>query len=123
MKRKRKTTAECVKKQPKLAHHVDAAAATLPLLQHYYPEVLSLRRYLASRGHGTSRKRRRKILQYGSTDGNTDGMVNDRQVDLALVHLLDTTLIGIPKARYTGSSQAGRDCRFRHLAIIQENPE
>lgn len=98
MKRKRKTTAECVKKQPKLAHHVDAAAATLPLLQHYYPEVLSLRRYLASRGHGTSRKRRRKILQYGNTDGNTDGMVNDRQVDLALVHLLDTTLIGIPKA-------------------------
>lgn len=93
MKRKRKTTANCANKQPKLAHHVGAATATLPLLRHYYPEVLSLRQYLASRGHGTSRKRRRNILQYG----NTDGLANHCQVDLALVHLLDTTLIGLPK--------------------------
>ncbi|KAI7488359.1 hypothetical protein KC351_g2021, partial [Hortaea werneckii] len=93
MKRKRKTTHECAKKHPKLAHHVGPAAPTLPLLRHYYPEVLSLRQYLASGGHGTSRKRRRKILQYG----NTDGVVDHCQADASIVHLLDTTLIGIPK--------------------------
>lgn len=93
MKRKRKITVECPKKQLKLAHHAGAATATLPLLRHYYPEVLSLRQYLASRGHGTSRKRRRKIVQYGKTDG----VFNRCPTDLALVHLLDTTLIGVPK--------------------------
>ncbi|KAI6887672.1 hypothetical protein KC360_g3080 [Hortaea werneckii] len=94
MKRKRKTTAECAKKHPKLAQHVGAAAPTLPLLRHYYPEVLSLRQYLAARGHGTSRKRRRKILQYG----NSDGLIDHCQANVSLVHLLDTALVGIPKA-------------------------
>lgn len=96
MKRKRETKIERARKQLKLAYHAGAAgaaAATLPLLRHYYPEVLSLRQYLASRGHGTSRKRRRKILQYG----RCNGAVNHCQVELALVHLLDTTFIGIPK--------------------------
>ncbi|KAI7675364.1 hypothetical protein KC318_g994, partial [Hortaea werneckii] len=98
MKRKRETKVERARKQLKLAHHAGAAgaagaaAATLPLLRHYYPEVLSLRQYLASRGHGTPRKRRRKILQYGSSND----AVNHCQAEPALVHLLDTTFIGIP---------------------------
>lgn len=50
------------------------------LLQKYYPQVVSLRQYLASR---LSKKRRRRLQQYGRENGEE-----------AVCQLLDTTLVG-----------------------------
>ncbi|KXT00977.1 hypothetical protein AC578_8192 [Pseudocercospora eumusae] len=56
---------------------------TNALLQQYYPEVVTLRQYLASR---LSKKRRRRLQQYGR-DITTPGVT-------AVSHLLDSVLVG-----------------------------
>jgi telomerase reverse transcriptase len=59
---------------------------TAPLLRQYYPQVVTLRHYLASRLSNFSKKRRKKLLQYGSSDRNEHGA--------AVAELLDSTLVG-----------------------------
>lgn len=56
---------------------------SFPLLRKYYPEVVTLRQYLASR----LPKKRRKRLQNYARDG-------DQGADAAVQSLLDTTIVG-----------------------------
>jgi len=87
-KRKRHVTERIVKKQ-KLNCKV-GSEATLPLLRQYYPQVLTLRDYLTSRLSKASKKRRRKVLHHGLQLSNWDGS----STDLAVLRLLDTTVVG-----------------------------
>jgi len=87
-KRKRRATEPVVKKQ-KLNSAVNSEA-TLPLLRQYYPQVLTLRNYLASRLSKASKKRRRKVLHYGLPSSDRD----DSSPDPVVVRLLNTTFIG-----------------------------
>ncbi|KAM3414559.1 Telomerase reverse transcriptase [Cercospora zeina] len=83
MKRKRASRAgqRANKKQKLLAQSAERPSHAL--LEQYYPEVVTLRQYLASR----LPKKRRRILQHYGRD--VDGEKDD-----ALAHLLDTTLVG-----------------------------
>ena len=83
MKRKRPSrAAECAKKKQKLDKQSNERPSHA-LLKKYYPEVVTLRQYLASR---LSKKRRRRLQQYGR-DASSD-------VDTGVVSLLDATLVG-----------------------------
>ncbi|KAK5122386.1 hypothetical protein LTR85_003970 [Meristemomyces frigidus] len=89
MKRKRKSSsAGEANKKPKL-DRAASSEATLPLLRQYYPQVLTLRHYFATRLSKASKKRRRRVLQYGlSQQGNAH-----ESVDPAVTRLLDTTIV------------------------------
>lgn len=63
---------------------------TWPLLRYYYPNVSTLRQYLAARLSKTSRKRARALLCYGASNKRDDG----NSVDEDLVQLLDETVVG-----------------------------
>lgn len=63
---------------------------TWPLLRYYYPNVSTLRHYLAARLSKTLRKRGRALLRYGNSRKHDDSAV----VDEAVVKLLDETIIG-----------------------------
>ncbi|USW57953.1 Putative telomerase ribonucleoprotein complex - RNA-binding protein [Septoria linicola] len=84
MKRKRTSrTAQSSNKKRK----TDEALVRRPqhaLLHKYYPEVVTLRQYLASR---LPKKRRRRLQQYGQDA--------DQEHDLRLACLLDQTLVGV----------------------------
>lgn len=88
MKRKRgsRSTQIPVKKQclegGKTPEH-----STVPLLDHYYHQVHTLRRYLVSRLPKTSKKRRRRLLHFGTEP--------DHDRDIAA--LLDAVLVGTTK--------------------------
>ncbi|KAK3075702.1 Telomerase reverse transcriptase [Teratosphaeriaceae sp. CCFEE 6253] len=90
MKRKRTTrAAERAAKRLK----VEATSLTSPtsptaaLLRQYYPHVLSLRGYLASRLSKCSKKRYKAVLRYGEAG-------HDVVADDSVVDLLDHTLVG-----------------------------
>ena len=86
MKRKRKNHVDRrADKRPKL-EPTASPNLTWPLLRQYYPEVSTLRTYLAGR-LSKSKKRRRRLLRYG-LDGN------DRESNTTLVALLDETIVG-----------------------------
>lgn len=83
MKRKRQSReAQRVKKRAKTEND-PFRRPTHALLRQYYPEVVSLRQYLASR---LSKKRRRRLQQYGR-DATTSDVT-------AISHLLDNVLVG-----------------------------
>ncbi|KAK6429339.1 Telomerase reverse transcriptase [Oleoguttula sp. CCFEE 5521] len=63
---------------------------TKPLLAQYYGEVHNLRTYLVSRLPKSSKKRRRRVLQYGREDAPSSASV----VDTELARLLDTIIVG-----------------------------
>ena len=93
MKRKRKTvppTAGVAAKKAKIDHDV-TSPATNPLLQQFYTQVLTLRQYLVVRLSKDSKKRRRKVLQYGVRQNECSGDLAEQ----AVVRLLDTTLVGV----------------------------
>ncbi|PIA90296.1 Telomerase reverse transcriptase [Cercospora beticola] len=83
MKRKRpsRTAQRANKKQKLLAQLTERPSHAL--LEQYYPQVVTLRQYLASR---LPKKRRRKLQHYGR-----DATAKD---DSPLLDLLDTTLVG-----------------------------
>ncbi|KAF2766008.1 hypothetical protein EJ03DRAFT_391235, partial [Teratosphaeria nubilosa] len=62
---------------------------TAPLLRQYYPNVTTLRQYLASRLSKASRKRRKRLLRLSGQDSQDSEPGDD-----ALAKLLDTTLVG-----------------------------
>jgi len=64
-----------------------------PLLSQYYQVVHSLRIYLASRLPKSSKKRRRRLLQYGSQCHLASQSVDDP----AVAELLDAILVGTAK--------------------------
>jgi len=77
---------ECALKRAR----VEASSSALPtvtLLRHYYPHVLTLREYLASRLSNGSKKRSRRLLRYGSSDDNSEA-------DESVVNLLDNIYVG-----------------------------
>ncbi|OQO07688.1 hypothetical protein B0A48_07385 [Cryoendolithus antarcticus] len=63
---------------------------TNPLLAQYYSEVHSLRTYLVSRLPKSSKKRRRRLLQYGRDNAPSSASISDTE----LASLLDTTIVG-----------------------------
>jgi telomerase reverse transcriptase len=104
MKRKRKTRrGSGVEKRQKLDTPASDPAAW-PLLRQYYPEVITLRQYLASKQTKLSKRRRRAILHYGEDD--KDGQVLDEQV----LSLLDHTAVGAFKdVRMTSAEDIDKD--------------
>ncbi|OQO08842.1 hypothetical protein B0A48_05732 [Cryoendolithus antarcticus] len=63
---------------------------TKPLLAQYYSEVHSLRTCLVSRLPKSSKKRRRRLLQYGRDNAPSSASIFDTE----LASLLDTTIVG-----------------------------
>lgn len=90
MKRKRRDKSSEVHKRPRVARVNASNHVPLPLLRQYYPHVATLRQFLATRSSVASKKRRRKIQQFGlQRDRAGEGQ------DVApLADLLDTTLVG-----------------------------
>lgn len=89
-KRKRKTHDDgCEAKRQRLRGGDEVHPAT-SLLRQYYPQVSTLRQYLASQLSKGSKKRRKKVLHYGLCVDGTD------DPSLEVVGLLDTTLVGSP---------------------------
>ena len=82
MKRKRasKSSHQGVNKRRRTDH---------PLLQQYYANISSLRQYLVSKLPKTSKKRRRRLLHYGS--GSAD---DTPTADLRVASLLDGVIVG-----------------------------
>ncbi|KAH9844449.1 Telomerase ribonucleoprotein complex - RNA binding domain [Teratosphaeria destructans] len=90
MKRKRAPNGadRCTSKR--VRHDADAELhLAAPLLRQYYPNVTTLRQYLASRLSKTSRKRRKRLLRSSSQGSQKSEPGLD-----ALAKLLDTTLVG-----------------------------
>ena len=83
MKRKRKPHAEVRANKRHKAKYINSFP-TKPLLLQYYPHVLTLRHYLASKLSKSSKKRQKRLLHYG----------NANDADQRLVTLLDKTIIG-----------------------------
>ena len=84
MKRKRKSGAcQHADKRQKLEHAISAPSQ--PLLKKYYPELVTLRQYLASR---LSKKGRRRLQQYGRDSTSLS------QTDSEVIRLLDTAFVG-----------------------------
>lgn len=84
MKRKRPNRAEAAAKKKQKIHAQLNERPSHALLKKYYPELVTLRQYLASR---LPKKRRRRLQQYGRdavSDCGCSGVVS----------LLDSTLIG-----------------------------
>lgn len=87
MKRKRKShTIQRAEKRQRCDND-SRPSLSCPLLRQYYPEVLTLRQYLASR---SSKKQRRKLLQYGLPSRGGDVL----NADPKLTFLLDKTIVG-----------------------------
>ena len=93
MKRKRKSAplATAVAAKKAKIDHNENPPATTPLLQQFYSQVLTLRQYLVARLSKDSKKRRRKVLQYGVGQDGYSGDLTEQ----AVVRLLDTTLVGV----------------------------
>ena len=89
MKKRKRRGDHRVEKRQKIIENV-SGHPTKPLLLQYYPEVLTLRQYLVSRLARSSKKRQRKLLQYGiDRDRNVHTVA-----DSSVVKLLDTTIVG-----------------------------
>jgi telomerase reverse transcriptase len=87
MKRKRKSHSDQRDAKRRKSDGVLKDPPTWPLLRQYYPQLMTLRQYLASR---LSTKRRKKVLQYGldaakATEKNSDPLV---------AALLDNIVVG-----------------------------
>ena len=93
MKRKRKNAPSTDGAAAKRAknNHGATLQATTPLLRQFYTQVLTLRQYLAARLAKHSKKRRRKVLQYGVRQDGDEEDLTEQTVD----RLLDTTVVGV----------------------------
>lgn len=94
MTRKRKRASEAGHVKDKRPHHEVTTAGdrlhpTRGLLQQYYKQVCTLRQYLVCSLPETSKRRRRRLLNYGLSGS---GSVSDGVQ--AEVGLLDSTLVG-----------------------------
>ncbi|KAF2810104.1 uncharacterized protein BDZ99DRAFT_304375 [Mytilinidion resinicola] len=88
-----------------------------PVLQRLYPQLHTLRQYLLSWLPASSKKRRRRIEQLGLSPDATASPGEDAALGL----LLDTTLIGLPKA---DQSEADKDALARDMeSFSQQLPE
>ena len=87
MKRKRKSHSDQREAKRRTNASETKDPPTWPLLHQYYPQVVPLRQYLASRLSG---KRRKKVLQY---DLNAPKAV-ETQSDSAVTALLDNVVVG-----------------------------
>lgn len=83
MKRKRPSREAGYAKKKQKFQEQSTERPSHALLKKYYPEVVNLRQYLASR---VPKKRRRRLQQYGRHAASDS--------DSGLVSLLDTTLTG-----------------------------
>jgi telomerase reverse transcriptase len=69
------------------------SAATHPVLQRLYPQVLTLRHYLLSRLPSASTTRRRRISQLGHAPA-AQGTSPTHDLDTDVAQLLDSALVG-----------------------------
>jgi hypothetical protein len=75
-----------------------------PVLQCFYPQILSLRQYLLLRLPIASKTRRRKISQLGLSDA-----IELPRVDFELGQLLDSTQVGLPPKAVATDQDEARD--------------
>ena len=127
MKRKRKADVGITQaKRPKHASTGQCVNATLesvehPVLCRLYPQLLTLRQYLRSQLPASSKKRRRRISQFGLTKHVCDSELTRRD-DAELCHLLDSTLIGLSPKTYKPNGH--EDSRARDIEnFSQQLPE
>jgi hypothetical protein len=127
MKRKRKADVGIRQaKKPKHASAGQCANATPegvehPVLCRLYPQLLTLRQYLLSQLPTSSKKRRRRISQFGLTKHVCDSELTRRD-DAELRHLLDSTLIGLSPKTYKPNGH--EDYRARDIeSFSQQLPE
>jgi hypothetical protein len=127
MKRKRKADVGIRQaKKPKHASAGQCANATLegvehPVLCRLYPQLLTLRQYLLSQLPTSSKKRRRRISQFGLTKHVCDSELTRRD-NTELRHLLDSTLIGLSPKTYKPNGH--EDSRARDIeSFSQQLPE
>ena len=90
MKRKRKSHSDQRAAKRHKTEDGPKEGPTWPLLRQYYPEVLTLRNYLASKLCNVSRNSRKKILRYGIKEFED----SNAPFDPAVTQLLDTTVVG-----------------------------
>ena len=112
MKRKRKHHGEqpsSKRAKPDARSHESPA---WPLLCHYYPNVSTLRQYLAAKLSKTSRKRCRTILRYGKNIDSSDS--HDEAAPL--VQLLDGTIVG----SFTGTESIDLDTIDRDMTVFTQ---
>lgn len=88
MKRKRKTERVHRDNKRQKSSHGCKEPPAWALLRQYYPEVLTLRRHLASKLTSTSKNRRKRLLQYGLDNGSGS------EFDADLSRLLDGIAVG-----------------------------
>lgn len=98
MKRKRTSRAGGPRKKAHLAgqsaNATPAAAIEQPVLQRFYPRLLTLRHYLLSALPKSSRNRRRKLAQLGLPIAPNQAAASTCSPDVELGQLLDLTVIG-----------------------------
>lgn len=98
------------------------------LLGHYFPKISTLREHLIAALPSSSRLRRKKIANLGSTSNTPEGPVDD--IETRLCRLLDTTLVGVDQApqptevdrweKWTSFSQKGDDS---HVTLHGDLPK
>lgn len=112
MKRKRKARGEHGEaKRAKIETNINDKP-TWPLLRYYYPNVSTLRQYLAAKLSKTSKKRCRTSLRYGH-DVRRDDVA---EVDEALLKLLDETVVG----SFTGTESLDLDVIDRDITVFTQ---
>lgn len=90
MKRKRRSQSEENAQKARKIQGSSHEHPTVLLLRQYYPKVLSLRHYLASKASKSSKKLQKRLLSYDVDCGasHTSPCVS------SLAHLLDNTFVG-----------------------------
>ena len=109
----------------KKAHLVDQSASATPaaieqpVLQRFYPRLLTLRHYLLSVLPKSSRNRRRKLAQLGRPI-TTSEAISPCEPDVELRQLLDSTVIGERKtAKIDGEEQLTKE-RIRDIETFTQ---
>ncbi|UPX18047.1 RNA-directed DNA polymerase [Ascochyta rabiei] len=123
---KRKCTSHAAGSRKK-AHLVDQSASATPtaiqqpVLQHFYPRLLTLRHYLLSQLPNSSKNRRRKLAELGLAAATKTAAASTCDPDYELGQLLDSTVIGQQSMAKTDNQQQITTERNKDIeAFIQQ---
>lgn len=112
MKRKRKARGDQLPSKRSKIDTQPHDQPAWPLLRYYYPNVSTLRQYLAARLSKTSKKRCRTLLRYGQNA--PDGMVVNE--DQCLVKLLDEIVVG----SFTSTESVGLEAIEKDITVFTQ---
>lgn len=95
------------------------AATNHPVLQRLYPHVSTLRHYLLSRLHTSSKNRRRRISQLGTSTSPQDAS-SAHPLDADVAALLDSTLVGVTSTASTVSDEQATKDRDLDVGVFTQ---